>query len=259
MSTFGSIFRISTFGESHCKGVGVIVDGCPPGLQLSEVDIQPQLTRRRPGQSALTTPRDEKDKVVIYSGVEMGYTLGTPIAMIVQNEDQRPKDYGEMDTFPRPSHADLTYLQKYGIKASSGGGRSSARESIGRVAAAAVAEKYLSQAYGIEIVGFVGSVGNVTMCPNEYYEASKKEEFLQTWKDWWKFLRTVSRTDVDSNEVRCPVPEMASKMRARILEAKEDENSIGGTVVCVIRNLPFGLGEPCFDKFEAMLAHAMYI
>ena len=133
MSTFGAHFRVTTYGESHCRSVGCIVDGVPPGLQLMESDIQPQMTRRRPGQSALTTPRDEKDRVEIQSGTEFGVTLGTPIAMIVRNEDQRPKDYGgsTMDLYPRPSHADFTYLEKYGVKASSGGGRSSARETIG--------------------------------------------------------------------------------------------------------------------------------
>jgi chorismate synthase len=134
MSTWGSYFRVTTYGESHCRSVGCIVDGCPPGLQLTEDDIQPQMTRRRPGQSALTTPRNEKDRVEIHSGTEFGVTLGTPIMLMVRNEDQRPKDYGSgtMDMYPRPSHADFTYLEKYGVKASSGGGRSSARETIGR-------------------------------------------------------------------------------------------------------------------------------
>lgn len=134
MSTFGEYFRVTTYGESHCRSVGCIVDGCPPGMQLTESDIQPQMTRRRPGQSALTTPRNEKDQVQIQSGTEFGVTLGTPIALIVRNEDQRPKDYGgnTMDLYPRPSHADFTYLEKYGVKASSGGGRSSARETIGK-------------------------------------------------------------------------------------------------------------------------------
>jgi chorismate synthase len=131
MSTFGSVFRISTFGESHCKGVGVIIDGCPPGLGLVEGDVQVQLTRRRPGQSSLTTPRDEADQVTVYSGTERGVTLGTPIALMVFNLDHRPLDYAQMDNFPRPSHAEVTYLAKYGLKASSGGGRSSAREAIG--------------------------------------------------------------------------------------------------------------------------------
>ncbi|CAG8654341.1 3965_t:CDS:2, partial [Dentiscutata heterogama] len=158
MSTFGTIFRVTTYGESHGKSVGCIVDGCPPGLPLAETDIQTQLSRRRPGQSNLTTPRDEKDLVAIQSGTEFGITLGTPIGLMVRNLDQRPHDYSETDLYPRPSHADWTYLQKYGVKASSGGGRSSARETIGRVAAGAIAEKYLKLAHGIEFVAFVSSI-----------------------------------------------------------------------------------------------------
>lgn len=262
MSSFGRLYRVHTFGESHCKAVGVVIDGCPPGLELSIDDIQPQLTRRRPGQSDLTTPRDEKDKVSILSGTEMNVTLGTPIAMMVSNLDQRPHDYGDMDLYPRPSHADWTYLEKYGVKASSGGGRSSARETIGRVAASAVAEKYLKIAYGIEIVAFVSSVGAVQMDPKDDY-GGDKQQLLDQWHQWWNFLSNVTREQVDSNEVRCPDEDAAAKMKARIIEAKEDNNSIGGTITCVIRNLPSGLGEPCFDKylglirFEAMMAHAM--
>ena len=155
MSTFGQIFKISTFGESHCKAVGVVLENCPPNLPLTATDIQTLLDRRRPGQSSITTPRDEKDKVTILSGTELGFTLGSPIAMTVNNLDQIPGDYGNMNNYPRPSHADYSYLMKYGIKSSSGGGRSSARETIGRVAAGAVAEKYLTIAHGIEIVAFV--------------------------------------------------------------------------------------------------------
>ena len=160
-STFGTLFRVTTFGESHGKGVGAVVDGCPPRLSLSEADIQPQLDRRRPGQSAVTTARDEADTVTILSGVENGKTLGTPIALLVANRDQRPGDYKEMLNIPRPSHADYTYQIKYGIRASSGGGRASARETIGRVAAGAIAEKYLREKFGVEIVAWVSSVGAV--------------------------------------------------------------------------------------------------
>mmetsp|Transcript_6561 Transcript_6561/g.15178 ORF Transcript_6561/g.15178 Transcript_6561/m.15178 type:complete len:499 (-) Transcript_6561:643-2139(-) len=159
MSSFGSVFRVTTFGESHCKGVGAIVDGVPPCLALTEADIQPQLTRRRPGQSRLTTPRAEKDMVTILSGTEYGYTLGTPIGLFVKNEDQRPGDYKEMSTIPRPGHADFSYLIKYGTKASSGGGRSSARETIGRVAAGAIAEKWLHETYGTAVSCWVASIG----------------------------------------------------------------------------------------------------
>jgi chorismate synthase len=182
--------------------------------------------------------------------VEKGYTLGTPIMMLVPNKDQRPHDYGEMDYYPRPSHADLTYLQKYGVKASSGGGRSSARETIGRVAASAVAEKYLKLTHGIEIVAFVSSVGSVRMDPvGEYDDAADQKTWMSKWEKWWNYLHKVSRKDVDANEVRCPDVEMAQKMRERIVKAKNDQDSIGGTVTCVIRNLPPGLGEPCFDKY----------
>lgn len=188
----------------------------------------------------------------------MGYTLGTPLAMMVPNQDQRPRDYGEMDTYPRPSHADYTYLEKYGVKASSGGGRSSARETIGRVAAAAVAEKYLAL-HGIEIVAFVNSVGNIHLEPNDlnYSDSISQESWMNGWKDWWGFLDTVKRQDVEKHLVRCPKQDIADKMKDLILQSKNSQNSIGGTVVCVIRNLPSGLGEPCFDKFEAKLAAAM--
>ncbi|KXS21656.1 chorismate synthase [Gonapodya prolifera JEL478] len=258
MSTFGSLYRVTTFGESHCAAVGVVIDGVPPGVPLGVEDIQPQLNRRRPGQTNLTTPRDEKDRVNILSGTELGYTLGTPVALMVKNEDQRPGDYSEMNLYPRPSHADWTYLLKYGVKASSGGGRSSARETIGRVAAAAVAEKYLTLAHGVEIVAFVASVGHVTVAPPEGYSAAADhEKFMKQWDSWWTLLKGVSRADVDAVDVRCPDKDVADRMRARILEAKEAQDSIGGTVVCVIRNLPPGLGEPCFDKLEAKLAHAM--
>ncbi|KFX97813.1 hypothetical protein O988_04670 [Pseudogymnoascus sp. VKM F-3808] len=255
MSTFGEYFKVTTYGESHCRSVGCIVDGCPPGMELTEADIQPQMTRRRPGQSALTTPRDEKDQVEIHSGTEFGVTLGTPIGMLVRNQDQRPKDYGNstMDLFPRPSHADWTYLEKYGVKASSGGGRSSARETIGRVAAGAIAEKYLRLAHGIEITAFVSSVGPVHMFPPtaEHPSPSTNPEFL-------KLIDTIDRKTVDSFvPVRCPDAAAGEKMKKCIEEFRDRQDSIGGTVTCVIKNVPSGLGEPCFDKMEAMLAHAM--
>ncbi|KAI0843592.1 chorismate synthase [Hypoxylon sp. FL0890] len=255
MSTFGSAFRVTTYGESHCRSVGCIVDGCPPGMELTEDDIQPQMNRRRPGQSNITTPRNEKDRVAIQSGTEFGVTLGTPIGLVVLNEDQRPKDYGNntMDRFPRPSHADWTYLEKYGVKASSGGGRSSARETIGRVAAGAIAEKYLKLAFGVEITAFVTSVGAVHMFPPtpECPTQSQNPKFLE-------LIQSIDRETVDKFlPVRCPDEEISRKMADYIAEFKERNDSIGGTVTCVIKNVPSGLGEPCFDKLEAKLGHAM--
>jgi len=255
MSTFGQNFRVHTYGESHCLSVGCIVDGVPPGLDLTEADIQPQMTRRRPGQSALTTPRDEKDRVEIQSGTEFGVTLGTPIGLRVMNENQRKQDYGNntMDKFPRPSHADYTYQEKYGVRASSGGGRSSARETIGRVAAGAIAEKYLKVAYGIEIVAFVTSVGSEHLFPStpEHPSAATNPVYLD-------MLKKITRDEVDSFlPLRCPNKEASERMSQVIIKHKEAEDSIGGTVTCVIRNVPVGWGEPCFDKLEATLAHAM--
>ncbi|KII86482.1 hypothetical protein PLICRDRAFT_44075 [Plicaturopsis crispa FD-325 SS-3] len=265
MSTFGKLFRVTTYGESHCASVGAIVDGCPPGLELSPQDIQVQLSRRRPGQSKLTTPRDEKDLVQLQSGIEHGVTLGTPIALLVRNEDQRPHDYAaaETDLYPRPSHADWTYLQKYGIKASSGGGRSSARETIGRVAAGAIAEKYLKTAYNIEIVAFVSSVGRIhlpaALAPPSLQplsdDAEDTEDALSS--EFRALLGSVTRAQVDQHPTRCPHPETAERMTQRIIRAKDAQDSIGGTVTCVIRGVPAGLGEPVFDKLEAALAHAM--
>lgn len=224
-------------------------------MALTEADIQPQMTRRRPGQSAITTPRNEKDKVHIQSGTEFGVTLGTPIGMLVMNEDQRPKDYGNatMDMFPRPSHADWTYLEKYGVKASSGGGRSSARETIGRVAAGAIAEKYLRLAYGVEIVAFVSSVGAEHLFP-----PSADHPSPSTNPDYLRLLQTIDRKTVDAHlPVRCPDEAAARRMEDYIAGFRDRADSIGGTVTCVIKNAPSGLGEPCFDKVEAMLAHAM--
>ena len=236
-SVFGTIFRVSTFGESHCPAVGGIVDGCPPGLELSEADIQPQLDRRRPGQSDLTTPRNEQDLVSILSGVEKGITLGTPIGLMVHNRDQRPGDYQEMLNIPRPSHADYTYQMKYGHRAGSGGGRASARETIGRVAAGAIAEKFLLERYGVQIVGWVDAVGHIEGGPVD--------------------MEAVDREAVDANPVRCPNTLAAQAMAELIAGVRDNSDSVGGVVACVCRNVPIGLGEPVFDKLEAMLAHAM--
>lgn len=236
-SNFGTLFKISTFGESHCPGVGVVVDGVPPRLALCEADIQIQLDRRRPGGNKLGTERDEADQVQILSGVENGLTLGSPIGMLVKNKDQRPGDYGSMSQIPRPSHADYSYRAKYGIHASSGGGRSSARETIGRVAAGTIAEKFLLEKYGIEIIAWVSSVGA--------HDAAEID------------LEKISREQVDLSEVRCPDSNAAEKMTAEIIAARAAKDSIGGVVSCVCRNLPAGLGEPAFDRLEALLAHAM--
>jgi chorismate synthase len=261
MSTFGQLYRVTTYGESHCKSVGAIIDGVPPGLKLTEADIQVQLTRRRPGQSNLTTPRDEKDLVHIQSGIEHGVTLGTPIGLLVHNQDQRPHDYSETDLYPRPSHADYTYLEKYGIKASSGGGRASARETIARVAAGAIAETYLKQAYGIEIVAFVSSVGKIHLPSSGFGSANTDEENDDVEPplspEFVNLIRTITREEVDKYPTRCPHAETSEKMTKRIIRAKDALDSIGGTVTCIIRNVPSGLGEPVFDKFEAKLAHAM--
>ncbi len=236
-SHFGTLFRISTFGESHCKAVGVVIDGCPPGLRLHEADIQRQLDRRRPGQSSLTTDRKEGDLVTILSGTENGVTLGSPIALKVDNLDQRPGDYGDMASIPRPSHADYTYLAKYGIKASSGGGRSSARETIGTVASGAVAAKLLREKYGVEIVAWVSGVGP--------YEAGPVDQ------------ATITSEQIDANDLRCPDPVAAEQMRALIVSLKDAGNSTGGVVSCIIRGVPAGLGEPVYEKLEAKLAQAM--
>ena len=245
MSTFNKIFRITTFGESHCDSVGVIIDGCPSNMDLNEDDIQPQLTRRRPGQSLINTPRDEKDKVTILSGVEHGKTLGTPICAIVKNNNIKKEDYSFLNKekyIPRPSHADLTYLLKYNNHASSGGGRSSARETIGRVIGGAVADKYLKEKYNIEIIAWVSSVGKIK------YEIENDHEIN---------MNNISRNIVDQNIVRCPNEKISKEIIELVSKLKSEGDSIGGTVSCVCRNIPAGLGEPCFDKMEALLAHAM--
>jgi chorismate synthase len=236
-SSFGTLFSVTTFGESHCKAVGVVIDGCPPGLDLVEKDIQPQLDRRRPGQSTITTDRQEADQVTILSGTENGKTLGTPIALQVANKDHRPKDYGDMRDIPRPSHADYTYQMKYGIRASSGGGRSSARETIGSVASGAVAAKVLKEKYGVDIVAWVNSIGEI------------KATGVDT--------ETISPAEVDKSIVRCPDTNATAVMTTLVTELKDLGDSIGGTVSCVIRNVPPGLGEPTYEKLEAKLAQAM--
>ncbi|WP_017303305.1 chorismate synthase [Spirulina subsalsa] len=235
-STFGHLFRITTFGESHGGGVGVVIDGCPPRLAISRDEIQFELDRRRPGQSKITTPRKEADQCEILSGVFEGKTLGTPIAILVRNKDPRPADYQEMETTYRPSHADATYDAKYGIRNWQGGGRSSARETIGRVAAGAIAKKILHQVAGVEIVAYV-----------------KRIKDLEAVVD----SNTVTLEQVEQNIVRCPDGECAERMIDVIDQAKRDRNSLGGVVECVARRVPRGLGEPVFDKLEADLAKAI--
>ena len=235
-NTFGKILSITTFGESHGGGVGVILDGCPPRLPISIEEVQVELDRRRPGQSRLTTPRNESDQVEILSGVHDGLTLGTPIAMLVRNKDARPSSYREMEEIYRPSHADYTYDAKFGIRAVHGGGRASARETIGRVAAGAIARKLLQALTGAEVVGWVQSVHNVTgeIDPG-----------------------TVTRQAVEADPTRCPDPAAAATMYQVIDQARRDQDSVGGVVQCVLRGLPPGLGEPVFDRMEADLARAM--
>jgi len=236
-STFGTLFRVTTFGESHSKAVGAVVDGCPPRISLSQTDIQKQLDRRRPGQSRLTTQRDESDRVVLLSGIEDNLTLGTPIAMLIANKDHRPADYEHIKNVPRPSHADYTYQVKYGIRASSGGGRASARETVGRVAAGAVAEKILSDTYGVQIVAWVSAIGNIQ---------SPELDAQQ-----------ISRHQVDASLVRCPHQATSEKMIQAVESIKTSGDSLGGIISCICRGVPAGWGEPVFDKTEAKLAQAM--
>lgn len=236
-STFGTLFRISTWGESHGGGVGVVIDGCPPRLPLSEEDIQPDLDRRRPGQSDIVTPRKETDTCKILSGVFRGVTLGTPISIFVPNTDARPEAYSEMQTHFRPSHADFTYQSKYGVRNWEGGGRSSARETIGRVAAAAVARKFLKSVVPeLEILAWVSQVHDI---PSSVDPSA------------------VTFDAIESNAVRCPDSAAAAAMIARIKEVRSEGDSVGGIVEAVIRGCPPGLGEPVFDRLEADLAKAM--
>ncbi|GBG86565.1 hypothetical protein CBR_g41627 [Chara braunii] len=238
-SSFGTLFRVTTFGESHGGGVGCVIDGCPPQIPLSEADMQVELDRRRPGQSRITTPRKESDTCKILSGVAEGVTLGTPICVLVPNTDQRGGDYSDMELKYRPSHADATYDFKYGVRAVQGGGRSSARETIGRVAAGAVAKKFLQMYSGTEILAFVSSVHDIDL----------QEDAVN--------LNTVTMDQIESNIVRCPDPEVAEKMIEAIDAVRVRGDSCGGVVTCIARNPPKGLGTPVFDKLEAELGKAM--
>ena len=235
-NSFGNLFRITTWGESHGGGVGVVVDGCSPRLALTEADIQPDLDRRRPGQSKIVTPRKEADRVEILSGTFEGKTLGTPISMWVRNEDQRPEAYTEMATKFRPSHADYTYQAKFGIRSWQGGGRTSARETIGRVAAGAIAKKLLRERYGVEVLAYVQQVQKIS---------------AEIDPDKVKFA------DIESNIVRCPDSAVAEKMIRLIEKMRRAGDTVGGIVTGVARGVPAGWGEPVFDRLEADLAKAM--
>ena len=234
-SSFGALFRITTFGESHGPGLGVVIDGCPAKLSLDEAMIQAELDRRRPGQSRLVSQRKEDDRVEILSGVLDGVTLGTPIAMLVRNADARGKDYEEIARAYRPSHADYTYDAKFGIRAVAGGGRASARETVGRVAAGAVAQRLLATR-GIEIVAWVDEVSGI---------AAQVDG------------ASVTRAGVDQNEIRCPDAAIAAQMIERVERARKDGDSVGGVVRAVARGVPPGWGEPVFDKLDADVAKAM--
>ncbi len=236
-NTFGQLFRVTTFGESHGGGIGVVIDGCPPKIDISDADIQRELDRRRPGQSKITTQRKEEDRCEILSGVFSGKTLGTPIAIIIRNRDARPEDYAQIKTAFRPSHADFSYEAKYGIRNWQGGGRASARETIGRVAAGAVAKKILSILYSnFEIVAYVAQIHEIIAKINR---------------------SSVKMKDAEKNAVRCPDVVAAKKMESLIGQIRDEGDSVGGVIECIVRGIPAGLGEPVFDKLEADLAKAM--
>lgn len=235
-NSFGQLFRITTFGESHGGCVGVVVDGCPPGIEISEDEIQKELDRRKPGQSSITTPRKEEDLVKILSGYFEGRTTGTPILLLAYNKDTRPEDYFEMKTMYRPSHADYTYEAKYGFRDWRGSGRASARETLARVAAGAIAKKYLKKKLGIEILSYVEQVGDIKT--NIDFESVTTEQ-------------------IESNIIRCPDEEKSREMIALVEKIKSQGDSIGGVIKGVIKNVPPGLGEPVFDKLSADLGKAM--
>jgi chorismate synthase len=235
--SFGTLFRVHTWGESHGGGVGAVVEGCPAGVQLDLNAVQHQLARRRPGQSALVSQRKEGDVVQIMSGLQDGVTLGTPISLVVLNKDARPSAYTEMQDAFRPSHADYTWQAKHGIRAASGGGRASARETVSRVAAGAIARQLLA-ASGIEIVAWVDQVGHIALSPGDVDES------------------TIDEALVDVGPTRCPVPEAAGQMEELIRSVRAVGDTVGGAVRCVVRGLPAGLGEPVFDKLHADLAKA---
>lgn len=235
MNSFGNLFRLTTFGESHGLAVGGVVDGMPPGIDVDEAFIQAELNRRRPGQSNITTPRDEKDKVKILSGIFRGKSTGTPIGFEVENTNQHSNDYDNIADVFRPSHADFTYFSKYGLRDHRGGGRSSARETISRVVGGALAKLVLRRE-GISVVAYTSQVGDIAL--NKSYTE-------------------LDLTKIEDNIVRCPDAPTAAKMIDLISKVKAERDSVGGVITCVIKGAPVGLGEPCFDKLQALLAHAM--
>lgn len=235
-STIGTLFRVTNFGESHGPSVGVVVEGCPPKTKIDLAQIQKDLDRRRPGQSRITTQRKEGDRVAIHSGVLDGQATGAPIMMLIANEDQKSKDYENLNTVFRPSHADFTYEMKYGLRHVAGGGRSSARVTAGSVAAGAVAKEILKKLAKVEIVAYVRSIKNIEA---EIRPAQLKESLIE------------------KNIVRCPDPKAAKAMENLILKARKNGDSVGGVIECLIRNVPAGWGEPIYDKLEADLGKAM--
>src|SRR5262245_26473022 len=235
-NTWGRLFRVTTWGESHGGAIGAVIDGCPPRLPLSAEDIQPDLDRRAPGQSAIVTQRKESDTVQILSGVFEGQTLGTPISLLIPNEDMRPGDYREIQEKYRPSHADYTYDAKYGVRDWRGGGRTSARETAGRVAAAAVARKLLTTRWNVTVVAWVSKVATLAVDCD---------------------LQKVTREQVDQTPIRCPDLAMAEQMIAAVEAARKDGDSLGGIVTCAVRGCPPGWGEPVFDRLEADLAKSV--
>ncbi len=234
-NTIGKFFTFTSFGESHGKAIGGVIDGCPPGIEIDETFIQNELNRRRPGQSNISTPRKEEDKVEFLSGIFEGKSTGAPIAFVIWNENQRSADYNHLKDVYRPSHADFTYQQKYGIRDYRGGGRSSARETAARVAAGAIAKLGLRK-IGIQINAFTSQVGHIAM--NKTYEQ-------------------IDFSLIESNSIRCPEPETAEKMIAYIQQLKDEGDSIGGIITCVVKGVPVGWGEPIFDKLQSRLAQAM--
>ncbi len=235
-NSFGDLFRITTFGESHGKAIGCVIDGCPPLLELSEDDIQNELDKRKPNKTIASTGRQEEDKVEILSGVFEGKTTGCPICLIIHNKDHRSEDYNDIKNIFRPSHADFTYFMKYGIRDYRGGGRASARETACRVAGGAIAKKYLQTKLGIDIMTYTNSIGNITT-------------HMQ--------CIDITHDMIDNNLIRCPDEKQSVKMLELIDKIAKQGNSIGGSVKCIVKNCPIGIGEPVFDKLSSRLAYAM--